>query len=350
MTIRKIALAHPHRECAARLASYLRETESEWDVSAFTQTAALRVGLRENGRTDLLLGHPEMLRQLPQLSVPPGRIAALVERAGEAEGEWPEIMLFQPLSGILAGIRGLMTDASAGEECRLWTVFSASGGAGKTTAALNLARQAGERGMRVLYLNLEPLNATSGLTGCPEPDSLSRLLYALQTGADRFDAEWARRVRHHPRLLADFIDAPEWPAERTAMTPELLEALIGRLRGMGRYDLVIADPDSGVSDWHARLISLSGRVLWLVPDDWQGIGKAERLAAYWQEHWNRWADRIAFVRSKGLGAAAPGWKLPSPPEAVLPYIPQWKSMSDPGQLLGAAAFSAVLEELLDRWV
>ena len=346
----KIALAHPRRECAAKLASYLRETEPEWDVSAFTQTAALRVGLREIGRTDLLVGHPDMLRELLPQQVPSGRMAALVEQAGEAGGEWPEICLYQPLPGIAASIRGLLPDAAGGESCRLWTVFSASGGAGKTTAALNLARLAGERGMRVLYLNLEPINATAALTGNPDPDSLPRLLYALQTDPERFSAEWPRCVRHHPRLFADFVGAPEWPAEREAMTADLLEQFIGRLRAMGRYDLVVADPDSGVSHWHAKLISLSGRVLWLVPDDWQCVGKAERLAGYWREYWPEWEAKVAFVRSKGLGAAPPRWNLPAPPAATLPYVPQWKRMEDPGRLFGAAAYSGVLEELLRRWI
>jgi hypothetical protein len=104
-----------------------------------------------------------------------------------------------------------------------------------------------------------------------------------------------------------------------------------------------------VSAWHVKLIALSDRVLWLVPDDWQAVGKAERLAGFWQEHWPRWSDKIAFVRSKALGAPAPGWRLPCAPAAVLPYIPQWKGMADPGQLFSAAAFSGALEELVDQW-
>ncbi|TJY40919.1 hypothetical protein E5161_14475 [Cohnella pontilimi] len=346
---RKIVLALPNRDYAARIAEFMRETEPEWETSAFTHEAALRLRLQEEAKVDLLIGAPSLLRQLDGQLAGVACVAALVEEAGLAENAWPEICMFQPLPSLTSRLRALLSEMvrPVNRGCQLATVFSAAGGAGKTTTALNLVRQAGERGYRTFYMNLELLNATSRLFGIGEPDSLSRLLYYLQTEPDCFAERLPQCVRHQPALRSDFIEAPEYPGERVAMSAELLERLINEIRSTGKYDLIIADPDSGIGEWHGRLLALSDRIVWLVTDDWQCMEKTERLLAYWRQNIADWSGRISFVRNKGLGAPSNRWNLPAAPAAVLPYISQWKGMSRPGSMLGAAAFSGALDGLLD---
>lgn len=348
---RTIVLATPIREYAVRLAEYLRETEPGWEISAFTHEQALRLRLQDAARIDALIGHPEWLRKAEALMKGVGRVAAWSEEPGETGGAWPELNVYQPLPGVAAEIRGLLADSVSGARgnCRLLTVFSASGGAGKTSAALNLVRLAGERGWRTLYLNLETINATFRLFGRGEPDSLSRLLYALQAEPDRFAERLAQTVRHHSFLRADLVDAPDHPGERSAMTPELLESLTAAIRESGRYDLVVADPDSGASPWHAKLIALSDRVVWLVSDDWQCRTRTDRLAGFWQEEWPDWAGKISMVRNRAQSVSSNHLRLPLPPAAALPYVPQWKAMVDPARLFGSAPFTGVLAALLDDW-
>ncbi|WP_123041769.1 hypothetical protein [Cohnella candidum] len=349
---RKIVLAIPNREYAARLAEYLRETEPGWDVTAFTHETALRLRLQEPGGIDALVGFPSLLKQAESWLGAGVRKAALVEDPGQSKREWPELRLYQPLPVVAAGIRGLLSEQSPAVQggCRWLTVFSASGGAGKTTAALNVVRQAGERGLRTLYLNLETVNVTSRLFGNVEPDSLSRLLYVLQSDSGRFAEQLERSVRHHSILRADIIDAPDHPGERLAMTPELVASLAERLRESGRYDLVVADPDCGATPWHAALLGLSDRVAWLVTDDWQCLGKAEKLLEFWRrEAETGWSANVSFVRSKTQGRWMNPWRLPSPPAAELPYVPQWKGTDDPGRIFGSAAYSGGVDALLDGW-
>ncbi|WP_276354936.1 hypothetical protein [Cohnella caldifontis] len=348
---RKIVFAIPNRDYAVRLAEYLREVEPGWDLSAFTHEPALRHRLQQPEGVDALIAPPEWVRRVGEPLKRVRRIGVWAEERGVAGGEWPEVAVFQPLPGVAAALRGMLAGAAAAGRGngQVATVFSASGGAGKTVTALNLVRLAGERGLRALYLNLEPLNATFRLTGTTEPDSLSRLLYALQAEPERFGEQMMRSIRHHPFLRADIVDAPEHPREREAMSPELLESLVARLRETGRYDLIVADPDSGTSPWHARLIGLSDRTVWLVPDDWQSQAKTERLIGYWQEWWQERAAWVQFLRCQGPGLSALRWHLPVPPAAVLPYIPQWKASDDPVRMFGAASFSGALEALLDEW-
>jgi len=347
---RKIVLATSNRAYAAGLAAYLRETEPGWETSAFTHETALRVRLQDGG-VDALIGDPALLQQANGWLGGVSRVSALVEEPGQTGGVWPEIMIYQPLPQVAAGIRGLLADTlpADAEGCQLLTVYSAVGGVGKTMTALNLAKLAGERGLRTLYLNLEPLNTTSILFGTKEADSLSRLLYLVQTKPEDFAADAAQAIRYHPYLHADFIDAPDYPNERLAMTPELLSDFIGCLRACGRYDLIVADPDSGLGSWHMGLIRMSDRVAWLVTSDWQCMEKTRKLMQFWQEEEKGWGNHVYFLRNKGGLNASGAWPLPSQPAAELPFVPQWQESADPGRVFGSAAFCGSLEKLLNDW-
>jgi Mrp family chromosome partitioning ATPase len=349
---KRVILAARQREYVAKLAEYLREEEPGWDIVSFTHVSALIRELQEDRVIDLLIGQTEQLNEVVSLSGKVGKVVALVEKKGKGDGEWAEIMQFQPLPNLLSAIRGSLTAATdvSPSGCQVLTIFSASGGTGKTTVAMNLIRQAGERGLRTFYLNMEPLNATSLIFGKGEPDSLSRLLYSLQAYPERWGEQLEQLCRHQPQLRTDFLDAPDHPAERLALTSELLITLLERLRSSGRYDLIVIDPDSGAGDWHQQLLEMSDRIVWLAVDDAQSLHKTNLLLRHWQAHLGDGFKKLTFVMNKGHGGGvANRWELPGGvPSAILPYIPQWKSVDHPGKLLGAPAFSGAVEQLIEH--
>ncbi|MFD0671446.1 hypothetical protein [Cohnella sp. GCM10027633] len=350
----RVVLAAADREYAAKLAEYAREQEPEWDIAAYTYASALRMDLQDGGRrVDLLVGQPEMLREAGAAGCDrAGKVLALAESEGDAHGEgWQSILQYQPLPLLMAAIRAAVSGDAAAQVagCRVVTVFSASGGTGKTTLALNMLRQAGERGLRTFYLNLEALNATSLLFGHGEPDSLSRLLYGLQAYPERWDELFAKTCRHQPYLRTDYVDAPEHPGERLALTAELLAELLRRIRTSGRYDLVLVDPDQGAGDWHRELLMASDQVVWLTTDDLQCLTKADKLLRYWRREPDELSKKLTFAMSKAHGQRAFNrWSLPGDAPAIgLPYVPQWKTVDQPGRLLGSPAFCGAVDELLD---
>ncbi|CAM3633938.1 hypothetical protein COLU111180_00280 [Cohnella lubricantis] len=353
--VKRIVLAVPEPQYAAKLARYLKETRADWEVAAFTQELALQRHLREARDAAALLVHSSLLPQARGCAEEAGLLSKLIvltERAGDGDG-LPELAQFQPLSSLTAELaerigpaRGGGWTASAGTQ--IWTVFSASGGAGKTTAALNIVKQAGERGCRAFYLNLEPLNATDLLFGSGEPDSLSRLLYSLQSRPEQSDQEWERLRRRQQVLQADYLDAPELPSERLAMTAERLKSLLNLIAASGAYDLIVVDPDSGCEEWHRELLLASNRVVWLAPDDALALRKADKLVRYWQDRLPADSGQVAFVLNKTGGGNGCRWTLPgTEPAARLPYIPQWKTLDQPGRLLQAPAYSGAVDLLLD---
>lgn len=349
---KRVVLAAADREYVAKLAEYVREQEPDWDVAAYTYASALRLDLRDGVRADLLLGQPELLREVGTVQGEARKMIALAD-GDEATPEeaWQTIRQYQPLPLLMAEIR----NAFSGERalpvagCRVVTVFSAAGGAGKTTLALNILRQAGERGLRTFYLNLEALNATSLLFGHGDPDSLSRLIYGLQAYPERWDELFVKTCRHQPYLRTDYVDAPDHPRERLALTSELLADALHRIRASGRYDLVLVDPDIGAGDWHRKLLLGSDQVVWLTTDDLQGLTKADKLIRYWRGESDELEKRLLFVMNKAQGQCSLNrWLLPGDSPAMsLPYVPQWKTVDQPGRLLSSPAFCGAVDELLD---
>lgn len=348
---KRIILAAIQREYVAKLAEYVREEEPGWEIVSFTHVSALCRELQEDRTIDLLIGQMELLSEVTSFSGKVGKVVALVEAKGKGGGEWAEIIQYQPLPSLLSAIRGNLsgTEDASPSGCQVLTVFSASGGTGKTTVALNLIRQAGERGLRTFYLNMEPLNATSLMFGKGEPDSLSRLLYGLQAYPERWGEQLEQLCRHQPQLRTDFLDAPDHPEERLALTSELLITLLERFRRSSHYDLIVIDPDSGAGDWHRQLLEMSDRIVWLAVDDAQSLRKTSLLLRHWQAYQGDCFKKLSFVINKGHGGGmANQWELPGGvPSAILPYIPQWKTVDQPGKMLGAAAFSGAVEQLID---
>lgn len=349
---KRIVLAVTQREYAAKLADYLREEQPDWDISAFTHESALRRELQESRSIDLLVGQRDLLQSVEEWSAGISKIMVLVMEKSLNVGKWQEIVQYQPLPVLLSGIRdGFEKEAiPIRKGCQVLSVFSASGGTGKTTVALNLVRQAGERGLRTFYLNMEVLNSTSQLFGKGEPDSLSRLLYTLQIHPEEWVSQLDQLCKYQSHLRADYIDAPDHPGERLALTTELLTRLIEGIRETGRYDLVVIDPDSGAGDWHRGLVEISDKVAWITLDDSQVLMKTAKLLRYWEERLSGMISKILFVLNKGHGGGMVNrWELPGgTPAVMLPYIPQWKAVDQIHRLLGVPTFAGAIEIMLDQ--
>lgn len=349
---KRLVLAAADREYAAKLAEYVREQEPEWDVAAYTYASALRMDLQAGVRADLLVGQSDLLRDAGAGIGEVCKIVALADGAEVAAGEgWQVMSQYQPLPVLMAEIRDAMLSETklSAEGCRVISLFSAAGGTGKTTLALNMLRQAGERGLRTFYLNLEALNATSLWFGQGEPDSLSRLLYSLQAYPAQWDELFVKVCRHQPYLRTDYVDAPDHPGERLALTIELLTEALRRIRCSGRYDLILIDPDIGADEWHRELLLICDQVVWLTIDDLQGLKKADMLLKYWQRVDNALGKKLMFAMNKAQGARALNrWPLQGDSPAIsLPYVPQWKTVDQPGRLLSSPAFCGAVDELLN---
>ncbi|MBB6674777.1 hypothetical protein [Cohnella nanjingensis] len=350
----RLVLAAAQPGYAAKLARYLKETERDWEVVSFTQEVALARYILDTPSFDMLVIHPCLLGRVREQLPPGANIVLLTESSAGTEegGEFPVLSQFQPMSRLAAGIRARLAGGErrrTSEGPAVWTVFSASGGVGKTALALNLARQARERGRRAFYLNLEPLNATDLVFGGGDPDSLTSLLYVLQAHPDNGAQELKRLTERRSPIGAGYIDAPEHPAERLALTTDRLRLLLDALRESSGSDVIVVDADSGCGEWHRSLLEMSTEVLWLAIDDIQSLRKAEKLANEWQGKLSGFPGKCTFVLNKQEGTPLNVWKTPGgAPAFSLPHISQWERLASMQPLLQSSAYSGAVDRLLDR--
>ncbi|SFB28579.1 AAA domain-containing protein [Cohnella sp. OV330] len=358
----RLVVAAPQPGYASRLALYLKERDPQAEIAAFTQADALELYLQAGRGADLLVVQQSLLHAVREM--PPGGAKVVVLTEGATSGEHeglPAIAQYQSLPRLAAEIRRLIGTASAKptEGTELWTVYSAGGGAGKTTLALNIARQAAERGYSVMYLNLEALCGIGSLLGggVPEgrepggrePDGLSRLLYELSAHPSSAEARIRALGSRRSAVGAGYLEPADHPAELIAMSPERLETLIEALRLHGGFDLIVADPDGGFAGWQQRLLELSGRICWIAADDAQLLRKTESMLREWGDRLPGLFGKSTYVWNKALGDATSDiLRLPGGAQwQSLPYIPQWKRVSDIGALLGSGAFAGGVDRLLD---
>ncbi|WP_217596967.1 hypothetical protein [Cohnella sp. GbtcB17] len=354
----RLVVAAPQPGYASRLALYLKERDPLAEIAAFTQAEALELYLRSGRGADLLVVQQSLLPAVGQGARGIAKVVVLTESgASEMHEGLPAIAQYQSLPRLAAEIRrlaGASRAAKPSEGAELWTVYSAGGGAGKTTLALNISRQAAERGYSVMYLNLEALCGVGPLLGGGESDGgetngLSLLLYELEAHPSSAEGRIRSLGARRSSLGTGCLAAADHPAELLAMTPERLESLIEALRRHGGFDLIVADPDGGFAGWQQRLLELSGRICLIAGDDAQLLRKTDSMLREWGERLPEGLSKSTFIWNKALDEpSADALRLPGGAQwLTLPYIAQWKRVSDIGALLGSAAYAGGVDRLLD---
>ncbi|MGN7456496.1 hypothetical protein ACTHPH_16925 [Paenibacillus pasadenensis] len=269
----ELVVAAAESEYMRRLAAGVRESPfgSRWRMTACTTGDSLRHYLKGGYAVHLVLAQPSLLEQAGEL--PAGiPAAAFVRRRGEGGG-LPELLQYQPMPELLAAIEALHAGRGAvrlqgggGGRASVIAVCDPAGGAGKTTCSLWLARLAGERGHRALYLNLERFDA-SGLQlrepGEPAEEGIEALLYALKADKPDFPAQLAGVRRYSRRMGTDYIGEAPSPEERQSMTGDDAARLLEAVAGSGMYELIVADMDSLLDEAAAAVLERSDAVVWL---------------------------------------------------------------------------------------
>ncbi|MEJ8306742.1 hypothetical protein [Saccharibacillus sacchari] len=345
------------------------EFAKQVSVRAFSKVEAFLEAMGET-RPDFVLGEPDFLS--PWLASERGKGIAWAVLGGGEESialGGPVLLPFQPLNLLLTAVmdlagsaqvsaKGMLTSSGKAE---VLAVYSAAAGAGKTTVALNLAKQLGGRGLRVFYLNLETIDSSvtfrSGSGGHQgQEGGLPELLYDLRAARETGEvchSPLSRYASFQERMKCASFPPLDRPDELLQMDQADTTALLDYLAASEMCDIIVADTDT---ENHARseaLLDRADRVLWLLTDDLLHMQKVAGWVSYRE---TRQPERFYTLLGKShfiMNRYSDHLENPLPrpemrPFAFLSYIPSWKYLSREDVLLGSPIFQRDILALCEQ--
>ncbi|QUL56086.1 hypothetical protein KDC22_06005 [Paenibacillus tritici] len=343
----RIVLAVRESEYIEPLLHYLHHSEygEIMRITAFSRLDAFMEFMTGDELPDAVAGDPSFIEAwlVEGRSTVPWAVLTeageLSERGDLAGGR--RIAKYQALPSLLEAIlqlsdlKRIRTAALSKEATLLLGVVSASGGSGKTTVALNMAKQLGATGLSVFYLNLESVDSSGFILRMPGSNvpGMERLLYELKAGGaehkgGRGKPKWGDYVFRHDSLRCDAFRPVENFKEMLQMSQQDTLELLEGLAGAGSYDVIIVDTGSIEEERAQAVLHRCGVLLWVLKNEQVSIRKTERWIEYMASPHSgmppELMNKSRLVLNNCTGAE--NERLPSSAlklDAVLPYIPSW---------------------------
>ncbi|EFM11758.1 conserved hypothetical protein [Paenibacillus curdlanolyticus YK9] len=378
----QLAFASADAGYVRRVVDYVRDSPfaDRWQLTAFTNGAALRHYLRGGFRVDMVAADAAMRGELEAAGEWPAvPVAALCETLGEnMPVEARAVKRLQPLPQLFHALYGLYAEksvirrpAAGASGPVVAAVYAASGGAGKTTLAVHLAYQSALSGSRTFYLNLETWNASDvwlegGDRGTDsQTDGFAQLLYTLQSMPEQASSRLAAFCRTDAVMRFDYFEPCRNPEERMALQPQAAAQLIEAIAGSGLYDLIVIDLDGGADVLHMAVFERCSHLFYVEEGTMTSIKKAECFLRYGRERWGEAFQAIErkmvsirrmpapaaaseavsgeALRIAGLIDGRGRGHLPKLPE--IPFIESWRTRGD-GRMLPSTRYRSMAERLL----
>ena len=146
---------------------------------------------------------------------------------------------------------------SGGRENKIFTVFSAEGGSGRTSVAIALCAHFVRQKLRALYIGLDFMSAGDFAPAGEKDGGLSDIIYTIKTRPEKLGLKLEALGRTAPGHGFFYFNPPIYPMDIDEIQPADVEILIARLRGAGLYDRVVIDTHSGLSLRNKTLMELT---------------------------------------------------------------------------------------------
>lgn len=366
MDVYKVVVAGSEREYLRRLAQYTLRPglDRRWKIKSFTQKEHLERWLSGGEACDVLAVDAEWVEKGDWLA-PEGAVLLHASKASSAEKggrKWKIVRKYQPIPQLLnalaeagSGRANTMSIKLARQErkCEIIAFYSPVGGSGKTTAALHYVKNVLKRTEKTLYVNLELFQAPLVCDKSGEEDVSGELLYRIKTESDELARILERAARFEPVFQAFYLPSFWHMQNRLELGGLETGKLLDLLQASGRYDRIVLDLDSSPHESTITALERSDRIYWLLLDDVRCLEKTRLALSVFASRPKREDElsipqKCCYVLNKYTGEQANDFAAAGLPLAgTLPYIPQWKSINDPQEWLGAGVFSQALGRLRD---
>ncbi len=255
-----------------------------------------------------------------------------------------EIFKYQPLNSLISMILTSFYESFSGSSSSLartnnthvLSVFSPSGGSGKTTLAVTMSHQLSLQNYRVFYLNLELYNSTSLYFQTTEDSPSLQVFYYLKARKEQLLAKIEKLKRHDPHMQVDYFDMLPSPDEIMEVSRDDVQLLLQTLVNTGEYDYIVVDLDSSLHDITQGGLKASHQIIWLLNNDSQSFLKSKVLLDSTEDFFekkNFLAEKATFVLNRfqnQLSEEIVSYHFPI--KAYLPFVKEWTDVTDRNSL------------------
>ncbi|OAB46165.1 AAA family ATPase [Paenibacillus glacialis] len=353
----KLVLAVQESEYIEPLLRYVHSSEygEKLRVIAFTEVDKFLQYMNGNERPEVVVA--EVVFLTPWLKQGEQTVTWIaLDELGQSSLKGPVLAKYQPLPQLLDAILDLSVSQVRVAPSRflgktaMIGLLSAVGGSGKTTTALNMAKQLGASGLSVFYLNLETMNSSAvfprQIRSRENGQALSRLLYELKAAQELKDyssISIASYVVSHEGIKADIFlpltNIKEW----LQMSKNDVCQLMQLIAEGGQYDVIIADTDTGAGERCEAVMETCESLVWILLDDVISMYKSGQWLSFIEKSnpslFGDMMQKSRFILNRYVGSLTN--TLPSHIvriDGVLPYIPSWKQVCHEEILLSSPIF------------
>lgn len=288
----------------------LSNHSKRFQVNSFSNSDYLEAFLEEpDKKTDILLVCPEFYSDAVAKSKVTSIIILTNGRIPENIHKHKTVNKYQHAEKLVSGILGVYAENSGDEvliysgekNTRVIALYSPAGGAGKTTIAVNLARQCAVRGLPVFYLNLENIPSTGCYFETDDKHSFSDMLFYLKEKSKNLGLR-IEALRSIDYTGVHYFSPQESLLELEEMLPEELLLMIDQFRLLNQYEIVIVDMPSGFNEQTASILKACDNILVVLNQDPVSITKLKRfekeMDLYYSIHEISFSEKCILVLNK----------------------------------------------------
>lgn len=356
-----LVIASNNQEYLEYLLSYLRESEyaNSFIIKTFTKQETLIEFLQTNNQFELLLVEPHLLPQ--NIILANTIIIQLLDNPQtNTETSYRSIYKYQPLNLLFSQITAIYSETNGqlikniahNRERRVISVYSTSGGAGKSTIAINLARESAFSGKKVLYLNLEWISTTASFFSTNNNNDFSKVIYYLKSNNGQLKTKLSGLKSYDPATKLEYFEPVLNPNELLDLTVEDVQILIDALLEVGGYELIVIDLDASLNDYCIGAFNSSSNIIWVLIDNPVYLHKTKQLLIQlkqlFKNQYTSYEQKLLFILNRHLDIISNDFSdlnINLNPSLYLPYIPEWKFINDINQLYGSEQFNQQIQKL-----
>lgn len=254
MGVINLIIADENQNYVMGLEKYLYEEYGQaFETICFTQEKLLLEHLNTRGSADILLISPSILSNSLDITNTKSLILLTEEANDNIENSIYKFQRADKIAKLLLEAYDRDSNNSvqilkSNTRCKLISVYSPSGAAGKSTIAFNLARQYSMQGKKVLLISLEVYTALPIFNQNESIRGLLYLLYLIKSKLPNLSLKLNSIVSSDYNTGIHFIEREKNVLEYKDLNIDDIEILADFLRQQSDFDAVILDLDSSINN------------------------------------------------------------------------------------------------------